>query len=155
MSMNYAASAPAGAASVTSATAALIGIYNPPSATMTSAKIYEWSIGPGANSADETYAVRMRRNSTVSTWTTAITPADQGPKGTSSITLAGSASTGRGTLTAGNQGSWGFHMRGGYRWVSVPGGEPAVSFVFSNGLEIEYFFAQGTSVMEPCVFFAE
>lgn len=155
MPMSYAAHAAAGAASITSATAALIGIYNPASATMTSAQLYQFMVGPGANSADENYSVRIRRNSTVSTWTTAITPADNGPKATASISLAGAASTARGTLTAGNQGGWGFHMRGGMAWTAIPGGEMCATFSFDDGLELEYFFAQGTSVLEPTFMFRE
>ena len=155
MAMTYAASGPAGAASTTSATAALIGVYNPASATMTAAKIYQIMVGPGANSADNTYSVRLRRNSTVSTWGTAVTPADQGPKATASISLSGVASTARGTLTAGNQGTWGFHMRGGMGWTAIPGGEAVVSFAFSNGLELEYLFAQGTDLNEATFMFSE
>jgi len=154
--MNYAASAPAGAASITAATAALIGIYNPASATMAAAKLYEWSVGPGGNSADEIYSVRLRRTTTAaSTWGAAITPAATDPKGSASVTLAGANSSARATLVAGNVGSWGFHMRGGFRFVSIPGGEIMNTLTFNCGIELEYFFAQGSSVLEPNFFFSE
>lgn len=155
MSQNYVASAAAGAASTTSATAGLIAVYNPTAAPGGGSKIFEWSVGPGANSADENYSVRLRRATTVSTWGTAITPGDTGPRLSTALSLAGSNSSARGTLTAGNVGTWGFHMRGGYRWVAVPGGEICNDYTVSHGVELEYFFAQGTSVLEPCMFFAE
>lgn len=153
---NYAAAGAAGAASTTSATAALIGIYNPASATMTSAQLYQVMVGPGANSADETYSVRLRRATTAaSTWGSAVTPTDTGNKATASTTLSGIASTARATLTAGNVGYWGFHMRGGMGWTAIPGGEISLLFVFNAGIELEYFFAQGTSVLESTFMFRE
>jgi hypothetical protein len=154
---NYVASAPAGAASITAAVAALIGIYNPASATMAAARIYEWSVGPGAASADNNYSVRFRRTTTgPTTWTTAITPVGSDGKTGACVTLSGSASnTTRATLVAGNVGSWGFHMRGGYRWVAIPGGEIGNLCVFNDGLELEYFYSQGTDVLEPTIWFAE
>lgn len=151
----YTTSAAAGAASTTSATAALIGLYNPASATMAAAQIFQISVGPGANSADNNYSVRLRRNTTVSTWGTAVTPADDGPKATACISLSGTNSSARGTLTAGNNGSWGFHMRGGMFWTAIPGGEVSPPYTFNNGIELEYFFAQGTDVMEPMFKFRE
>lgn len=155
MPMTYAAHAPAGAASTTSATAALIGLYNPASATMASAELNQMFIGPGGASQDNHYAVRLRRNTTVSTWGTAITPADCGPKATACISLAGAASSARGTLTAGNQGAWGFHFRGGASWTALPGGEMCVAYAFNNGLELEYFYAESTDVNEPTFMFRE
>ena len=153
--MQYIAAGAAGAASTTSATAGLIGLYQPPSATMCGAKINQMMVGPGANSADETYSVRLRRATTVSTWGTAVTPANTGPTASTATSLAGVNSSARGTLTAGSQGYWGFHMRGGMAWTAIPGGEQQLLYVFSAGLELEYFFAQGTSVMESTFMFQE
>ena len=156
MAVTYVAAGAAGAASVTSATAALIGLYQPASATMAGSRISQMMVGPGANSADETYSVRMRRATTAaSTWTTAITPSCTGPTASTSTALAGSASTARATLTAGNVGIWGFHMRGGMAWTAIPGGEQQLLYVFNAGLELEYFFAQGTSVLEATYMFQE
>lgn len=152
--MKYVAFGAAGAATTTAATAGIIGIYNPASATMAAAKIYEWAIGAGANSADNTYSVRAKRVSSAPVWTTAITPSPLDAKAGASVTLAGAAQT-----TAGSAGvmlgQWGFHMRGGYRWVAIPGGELVVPLVFSNGIILEYFFAQGTDVMEAEMYFEE
>lgn len=155
MSQNYAASGAAGAASTTSATAGLLAVYNPTAAPGGGSRIYEWSVGPGANSADENYSVRLRRATTVSTWGTAVTPTDLGPRASTALSLSGVNSSARGTLSAGNIGTWGFHMRGGYRWVSVPGGEICNDYTVNHGVELEYFFAQGTSIMEGCFFFSE
>jgi hypothetical protein len=153
--MQYIAAGAAGAASTTSATAGLISIYQPASATMSGAKLNQMMVGPGANSADETYSVRLRRATTVSTWGTAVTPANTGPTASSTNTLSGVNSSARGTLTAGNQGYWGFHMRGGMAWTAIPGGEQQLLYAFNAGLELEYFFAQGTSVLESTFMFQE
>lgn len=153
--MQYVAAGAAGAASTTSATAGLIGLYQPPSATMAGGKINQIMVGPGANSADETYSVRLRRETTVSTWGTAVTPANTGPTASTATSLAGVNTSARGTITAGSQGYWGFHMRGGMAWTAIPGGEQQLLYVFSAGLVLEYFFAQGTSVLESTFMFQE
>lgn len=151
--MKYVVFGAAGAASTTAATAGIIKVDNPASATMAAAKIYEWAIGPGANSADENYSVRAKRQTTAGTWT-AVTPSPLDAKAGASVTTAGIASTGAGSAGV-MLGQWGFHMRGGYRWVAIPGGELVVPLTFSNGIIIEYFFAQGTSVMEAELYFDE
>ncbi len=151
--MKYNVFGAAGSANTTAATAGLISINNPGSATMACAKIYEWSIGPGANSADNTYTVRIKRNTTAGTYS-AVTPSPLDKKASASVTAAGVAQTAAGGTDV-EMGRWGFHMRGGYRWVSIPGGEYAVPLVFSNGIFIEYIFTQGTDVLEPSLWFDE
>jgi len=151
--MKYSVFGAAGAASTTAATAGIIKVDNPASATMAAAKIYEWAIGPGANSADNNYGIRAKRQSTAGTWT-AVTPSPLDAKASASVTTAGVASTAAGTAGV-MLGQWGFHMRGGYRWVAIPGGELVVPLTFSNGIILEYIFAQGTDVMEAELYFDE
>lgn len=143
----------AGAASTTAATAGIVKVDNPSSTTMAAAKIYEWSIGPQANSADNTYGVRAKRQSTAGTWTS-VTPSPTDAKLSASVTTAGVASTAAGTAGV-ELGRWGFHQRGGYRWVSIPGGELVVPYTFSNGIILEYIFAQGTDVNGASLYFDE
>lgn len=151
--MKYNVFGAAGAANTTAATAGLISINNPASTSAVSPKIYEWSIGPGANSADETYSVRIKRNTTAGTYS-AVTPSPLDKKAGVSLTVAGVAQTAAGGTDV-EMGRWGYHMRGGYRWVAIPGGEYAVYPVFSNGIFIEYIFCQGTSIQEPSLWFDE
>jgi hypothetical protein len=151
--MRYTVFGAAGAASTTAATAGIQKVDNPSASTMAAAKIYEWSIGPAANSADETYGVELKRQSTAGTWT-AVTPSPNDPKAGASVTAAGRASTAAGTAGV-VLGTWGYHMRGGYRWVAVPGGEYVVPLTFSNGILLEYYFAQGTSVQDANIMFDE
>ena len=151
--MKYGVFGAAGSANVTAATAGIMKVDNPASTTMAAAKIYEWSIGPAANSADETYGVEMKRQSTAGTWTS-VTPSPLDPKASASVTAAGRASTAAGTAGV-VLGTWGYHLRGGYRWVSIPGGELVVPLTFSNGIILEYYFAQGTSVQDATFYFDE
>lgn len=149
----YAVNGAAGAASATAATAGLVKIDNPASTTMAAAKLYEFAVGPRANSADETYAVQLKRQSTAGTWT-AVTPSPIDAKTGASVTTAGRASTAAGTAGVA-LGEWGFHQRGGYRWVAVQGGEIVVPLTFSAGVILEYTFAQGTSVNAATFMFDE
>jgi hypothetical protein len=151
--MKYAVFGNAGAASTSAATAGIVKVDNPAASTMAPAKIYEWEVGPQANSADETYGIRGKRQSTAGTWT-AVTPSPIDPKGSGSVTTAGVASTAAGTAGV-ELGRFGFHQRGGYRWVSIPGGEWINPLVFSNGIIVEYIFAQGTSVNGATLYFDE
>lgn len=151
--MKYSVFGAAGAASTTAATAGIMKVDNPAASTMAAAKIYEWSVGPAANSADETYGVEMKRQSTAGTWT-AVTPSPLDAKAGASVTTAGRASTAAGSAGV-VLGTWGYHLRGGYRWVSIPGGELTVPLVFSNGILLEYYFAQGTAVQDASFFFDE
>lgn len=151
--MKYVASGNAGAASTTAATAGIIKVDNPSSTTMAAAKIYEFEIGPAANSADNTYAVRVKRQSTAGTWNS-VTPSPLDAKAGASVSTAGTGSTAAGTAGV-SLGLFAFHMRGGYRWQSIPGGEFVVPLVFSNGIIIEYSFAQGSDVNCGTIFFDE
>lgn len=151
--MQYSAGGNAGAASTTAATAGLIKLDNPAASTMAAAKIYEWKVGPQANSADENYGLRIKRQSTAGTWT-AVTARPTDEKAGGAVTTAGIASTAAGTAGV-ELDRVGFHMRGGYRWVAVPGGELTVPLTFSAGILIEYVFAQGTSVLGGNVMFNE
>lgn len=137
----------------TAASAAIFVLYNPASATMAAAKMYEWAIGPNANSADNTYGITLQRISTAPT-STAVTPSPLDAKAGASVTLAGINQTVAGTLGV-KLGQWGYHMRGGYRWVSIPGGELVVPLVFSNGLAMNYIFAQGTDAQNAEWYFDE
>src|SRR5262245_52640974 len=152
--MRYSVFGKAGAANTSAAQAGIIKVDNPSASTMAAAKIYEWSIGPQANSADETYGVRAKRQSTAGVWTS-VTPSPLDAKAGASVTTAGVASTSAGTAGVVIGGNWGFHQRGGYRWVSIPGGELVVPLTFSNGVILEYIFAQGTSVNGASLFFDE
>jgi len=152
--MKYAVFGAAAAASTTAATAGIMKVDNPASSTMAAAKIYEWSIGPAANSADETYGVQMKRQSTAGTWTNAVTPSPLDAKASASVTTAARVSTAAGTAGV-VLGTWGYHLRGGYRWVSIPGGELVVPLTFSNGIILEYYFAQGTSIQDASFYFDE
>ena len=151
--MRYSVFGNAGAASASAASAGIGKIDNPASTTMAAAKLYEWEIGPQANSADNTYGVRLKRQSTAGTWSS-VTPSPNDPKASSSVTLGGVASSAAGSAGV-ELARWGFHQRGGYRWVSIPGGEFVVPLTFSNGIILEYLFCQGTDVNGVSLMFDE
>lgn len=150
----YAVAGNAGAASATAATAGIVQLSNPASATMAAAKLYEWAIGPQANSADNTYGIRLKRGTSAGTWT-AVTAFATDPKASASVTNGWVASTAASTPVTGVPGQWGFHQRGGYRWVSIPGGEVQVALTFSCSLFLEYIFCQGTDVNSGTMYFEE
>lgn len=148
----YVASGNAGAASVTAATAGIIKVDQ--GATLSSPKIYTLDIGPQANSADNTYGGRIKRQTTAGTWTS-VTPALlDSTHQAACLATAGVASTAAGTAST-VLFNFGFHMRAGYRWVAIPGGELAVAVAASNGLLAEYIFAQGTDVLSGAMWFTE
>lgn len=151
--MRYVNFGNAGTATTTAASAGLIGIQNPTSTTMSAGKIYEFSVGPAANSADNTYAIRAKRHSTQNTYSS-VTFSPLDAKAGASVATGGVASSAVGTPGV-VLGQWGFHQRGGYRWVSIPGGELVVPLSFSNGIMIEYYFTQGTDVNACSLFFDE
>jgi hypothetical protein len=138
----------------TAATAGNLNLLNPAASTMAAAKVYEWSAGPAANSADNTYTVKAIRQSTVGVFTNAVTPSPLDPKAGASVTLANNTQTTAPTLGV-ELGRWGFHMRGGYRWVAIPGGELVVPLVFSNGIQWSTTFAQGSDVLNWSLYFDE
>ena len=142
----------AGAASATAATAGIMKVDN--AATLLSVPaIYEWSIGPGAASEDSTYAVQLKRQTTAGTWT-GVTPSPLDTASAASQATAGRVSTAAGTAGV-VLGTWGFHQRGGIRWVAVPGGEFIVNRANSNGIILEYKTVQGTAINEANILFFE
>lgn len=152
--MRYVASTIGPAMNTTAATAGNVAIYNPASATMAAAKIYEWSAGPAGNSADNIYTIKAIRQSTAGTWTNSVTADPLDTHAGACTTLAENTQTAAPTLGV-ELGRWGFHMRGGYRWVSIPGGELVVPLTFTAGIQFSTTFAQGTDVFNWSVFFDE
>lgn len=152
--MRYVSSGIGPGMNTTAATAGNVDVKNPASATMAAAKIYEWSAGPAANSADNTYCVKAIRQSTVGTWTNSITPDPLDAKASAAVTLCDNTQTVAPTLGV-ELGRWGFHMRGGYRWVAIPGGELVVPLTFSNGIQWSTTFAQGSDVLNWSIYFDE
>jgi len=143
----------AAAASTTAASAGIIKIENPGSATMAAAQIYEFSIGPSGNAEDSNYTIRMKRQTTPGTWTSG-TAAPLDPKASNAITSGAVASTVAGTAST-VLGWWGFNQRGGMRWVAVPGGEFCLPLTFANGIMLEYVTVQGAATNQAMIFFYE
>lgn len=152
--MNYVASGIGPGMNVTAATAQNIHLYQPAASTMASIKVYEWSAGPHANSADNTYTVSALRTSSTGTFTNAVTPSQIGTPTTASQAIFKNTSSAAAT-TGVEVGRWGWHMRGGYRWVSIPGGELCVALAFSNGITWSTAFAQGSDAHDWSVWFTE
>lgn len=138
----------------TAATTQQIIVYNPAATTTVSSRIYEFSVGPAANSADNNYTVRAIRTTSTGTFTNAITPSPLDVLGSAANTLTKSTSSAA-AATGVELGRWGFHMRGGYRWVAVPGGELVLNRLFSAGITWDVTFAQGTDNAVWSVFFDE
>lgn len=141
----------AGAASATAATAGIVKVEQ--SATTTIIKILGFVMGPQANSADETYGVELKRQTTAGTWTTQTPPPTDAlfkassAVGATASTAAGTAST---ILWRG-----GFHQRAGLQIVPIPGAEWYVVVTNANGVILEYIFCQGTSVNSATLTFEE
>lgn len=142
----------AGAASSTAATAGIMKVDNA-STILSVPKIYEWAIGPGANTEDSNYTVQLKRQTTAGTWTS-VTPSPLDPSSAASKATAGRASTAAGTAGV-VLATYGFNQRGGIRWVSIPGGELVVDRANSNGIILEYAFVQGTAVNYASMMFEE
>lgn len=153
MPANFSAFGSGPTPSTTAATAGIIKVDQ--GSTLASVTIYEWEIGPHANSADENYTVRLKRQTTAGTWT-AATPSnfDGHPSPVASLATAGVVSTAAGTGGV-ELGRWGYHMRGGYRWAARQGGELAVLIAAAGGIILEYIFAQGTSLQDGTIMFTE
>ena len=152
--MRYAASGIGPGMNTTAATAQNVILYNPAATTTVSAKVYEWSAGPHANSADNTYTVTALRTSTTGTFTNTITPRNIDTPTATATSLFKNTSSAAAT-TGDELGRWGWHMRGGYRWVSIPGGELVTALVFTNGITWSTVFAQGSDAHDWCVYFVE
>lgn len=144
----------AAAASVASTAELLMSITNPAASTMAKAKLYEWSIGPGAAAEDSNYTVSIVRVTAIGTVTTVTaSPVDSGQG--AAITIGSRAQTAGSNTKGVTLGSWGFNQRGGIRWVAVPGGELVVPGTFLNGLALIYTVVQGTAVNYPQIWFDE
>lgn len=150
----YAASTIGPGLNTTAATTQNIIIYNSTVAPIGPARVYEFSVGPAANSADNTYTIRAIRTSTTGTFTNAITPSPLDAKVGASLTLFKNTSSAAATAAT-ELGRWGFHMRGGYRWVAIPTGELQVQTGVNTGITWDTTFAQGSDVVNWTVFFDE
>lgn len=156
--MKYSSFGNAGAANVTAATAGLNDIYQPAAAPMGCPTIYGFSIGPQANSADETYGVRLKRVSGTGPTFTAVTASpNDTPGGVVPVakTLCGVAQTAAHGTAGVELWRTGYHMRAGLQWTAIPGGEWLVNLSVSNGILLEYVFTQGTSVQGSSILFWE
>ncbi len=152
--MKYIVSSPGPAMNTTAATAGNVDVINPASTTMAAAKIYEWSAGPAGASQDNTYAVKAIRQSSLGTWTNAITPSPLDAKAAASVTLANNTQTAAPSLGV-ELGRWGWHQRGGYRWQAILGGELVVPLTFSNGILWSTIFAASNDAFAWNIFFEE
>lgn len=151
---SYTIAGASGTPSVTAATAGIIKMENPGSATMVRSVLTRFSISPHANAADNNYAIQLKRQTTAGTWTTQA-PAAKDPNLGSAVTLGAIASTGAGSAST-VLGKWGFNHRAGFTYVAA-GLEEGFTLpaTFSNGIILEYIFAQGTDAMDAVFEFDE
>jgi hypothetical protein len=152
--MRYVMSSAGPGLNTTAATTQNVIVYNPAATTTVSSRIYEFSVGPAANSADNTYTIRALRTTSTGTFTNSITPDPLDTLAGACNTLTKNTST-VAAATGVELGRWGFHMRGGYRWVAIPGGELVLDRVFSHGITWDTTFAQGSDAMAWSVWFDE
>lgn len=138
--------------STTAATAGIIKLDL--TGTICSPVLYFFSIGAHANSADEMYTVRLKRQTTAGTWTNAQTPAPLDKHSGASVATGATVSSAAGTASD-ILGEFGYHLRGGYAWTAIPGGELGVLIAANAGIILEYSFAQGTSVQDATFQFRE
>lgn len=145
----------AGSANTTAATAGLAAIYNPSSTSTVFSKIKEFEVGPQANSADNTYGIQLKRFTGTVGVGTAFTPSANDGHTATALTIAYVAQT----TAFGTPGvvlaSFGYHMRGGYRYVPIPGAEFAVQGLFGAAIVLSYIFTQGTDVQSATIVFDE
>lgn len=153
MPATYIVSGAGPAANTTAATAGIVKVDQ--GATLVSAKIYGFEWNQQANSNDVNYTVRCKRQTTAGTWTSqtpALTDSTHEAaalsNGAINSTVAGTAST---VLVAG----WGFNQKQGFRWQSIPNGELAVAVAATNGIIVEYIFAQSTDTGIGTLYFWE
>src|SRR5579859_2985197 len=138
--------------STTAATAGLVKIDL--GGTLCSPQLYYFAAGASANSADNMYTIRMKRQTTAGTWTNAQTPAPKDKHSGAANTTAATVSSAAGTASD-ILGEWTYHMRGGYAYQCNPGGEWEVLLAANAGIILEWTFAQGTDGHSPTVFFRE
>jgi len=149
----YSITGAAGAASATAATAGIVKVQNPSAAPLARAAIYEISVGAGSTAEDSNYTIRLKRQTTAGTWTSA-TPAPVDSSSSASLSEGGIASTAAGTGST-VLGIWAFNQRGGFRWVAIPGGEFVNTGTVSHGIILEYIVVTGTAVNYGCLMFEE
>lgn len=153
--VGYAVSRAATTSLTPSTTAASAGIAKvDQGASLCSPNIYFFSMGSHANSADEMYAVRMKRQTTAGTWTNAQTPAPLDKHVGAALATAATVSSAAGTASD-ILFEQGYHLRGGLQWTAIPGGEAGVLIAAAAGIILEYTFAQGTSVQDPIIHYKE
>lgn len=153
MAATYSVSGAGPAANITAATAGIVKVDQ--GGTLSQPRIYMVEWGAQANSADVMYTIRAKRQTTAGTWT-AQTPA---PLDTThfvaSLASGGINSTAAGTGSTVLCAGWGFHQRAGFRWNAIPSGELAVGVAATNGIIVEYLFAQSNDTGIGTLWFYE
>lgn len=148
----YMMSGNAGTATSTAASAGLGKVEQ--GTTTTVIKILGFVCGPQASSADNTYGVNLKRQSTQGAYGTGVTPSptDANMKACSATGATSATSAG----TAGTE-LWrgGFHMRAGIQIVPIPGAEWFVVTTTCNSIFLNYLYAQGADVNSIAFTFEE
>ena len=147
----YTMSGNAGSASSTAATAGLGKVEQ--GATTTVAKILGFVVGPQASSADNTYGLRLKRQTTQGSFS-ATTPAPTDANMRAAACTGGVAGTSAGTAST-ELWRGGFHMRAGIQIVPIPGAEWFVTPTTCNSALLEYIYAQSTDVNSVAFTFEE
>lgn len=145
----YSITGNAGAASATAATAGIIKLEG---TAATRGFLYEFDIfsAAGAAPVDQNYEVRLKRQTTAGTWTTA-TPAPLDAADAAAVCVGAVASTAAGTAST-VLSQFGFNARAGFRWVAVPDSEFVVPAVASNGIILEYLAVSGGTDVNGATF---
>ena len=141
----------AGSANTTAATAGVIGVSAPAAPTVV--KILGFVVGPQANSADNTYGVKLRRELGNGTWTMQTPgPTDSNYRAATTIGKTASTSNGQAGVEL-----WrgGYHMRAGLQIVPIPGAEWFNNVTACFGVCLDYIFTQGTDVQSGTMTFEE
>lgn len=141
----------ANAAVTTAACAGLVKVSNPAAPVV--CKILGFVVGPQANSADNTYGVKLRRELANGTWTMQV-PGPTDANFRASATLGATASTSNGSSST-ELWRGGFHMRAGLQIVPIPGAEWFNTVTACFGVMLEYIFTQGTDVNSASMTFEE
>jgi hypothetical protein len=153
--MLYSIAGNAGSANTTAATAGLAAIYNPSSTSTVGSKIKEFAIGPQSASADQDFGVRLRRYTGTVGVGTAVTPSTTDGHTSTALTIAYVAQTTAFGTGGVELARFGYHLRGGYRYVPIPGAEFAIQMLFGAAIVLEYTFVDGTSVQGVTMVFDE
>jgi hypothetical protein len=126
-----------------SATAATAGIVKLEGTAATRGAIYEWDFGTSAGGApvDQNYLIRLKRQTTAGTWTSA-TPAALDSADAAAVCVGGQTSTAAGSAST-VLFSIGVNARAGFRWVAIPDSELILPATASNGIIMEYAAVSG------------